>query len=168
MTAIVVPLAGLLLLTTGYRYYWLIAGGIGFLFGINIVSTPNGGELTTTAVGVGLICGFLAAIASMFITDLALGFIGFFIGGMLIVGLSLSLGWESGSSLVLFIAGGFIGLIGMRYARDYALIFISAVIGAAILLSAIPPLEPEIMNLAFLALVALGCVLQFIMRNKWK
>jgi hypothetical protein len=168
MILFVPPLIGLALLLAGYRYYWLIAGGLGFLLGINIVATANEGQLTAAAVSLGLLFGLIGAIAAAFITNFALTAIGFIIGGMVLVGLFSGLAWDPGSNLVLFLFGGFLGWLLTLYALDYARILISAVLGASILLASIPPLDPTIVPLATLVLVVVSIVIQFVLRTKWK
>ena len=38
---------GGVLLFFGGRFYWLVAGGVGFLFGVSVGSAPDGGRITS-------------------------------------------------------------------------------------------------------------------------
>ncbi len=158
---------GAALLFLGYRYYWLIAGGIGFLFGLNIGSAPSGGALTGSAIVLGLVFGAVGAFTAVFITALVLNIAGFLVGGIILVQLFAYLDWNVGSTLVTFLICGIIGLLMALFANDFAKIFISSVTGAAIIVTS---LQADVATASFVYgfLVLLGIVAQLILRRRFK
>ena len=135
--SIVPLLVGGVLLLFGGRYYWLVAGGVGFLFGTNIGSAPDGGVITGSAVAMGILFGFIAAVAAVLVTKFALGMSGFIVGGIFMVRLMETIGWNLGSTMVAFIIGGVLGLILVILSQDWALIFLSVITGAGIIVNQI-------------------------------
>ena len=158
---------GLALLLLGYRYYWLIAGGLGFLFGLNIGSTAASGQVTPGAVMLGLLLGVIAALTAVFITKLTLNIAGFTLGGIVLVQLFANLNWNVGSTLVTFLLGGLMGLLTAIFAQDLAKILVSAITGAAILVSALE-LDDATVSFVYLTCVILSIVAQLILRRRFK
>jgi hypothetical protein len=168
MSLISVPIAiGLALLLFGYRYYWLIAAGVAFLFGLDVGSAPDGGQITSSAIVMGVIFALVAAVAAVFVTNLALNVAGFLIGGVLAVNVFNMLGWDVGSNLAAFLLGGVIGLLLAIFASDFAKIILSVITGAGIILSAVE-LEEGTMQFAYIALVITGIVAQLFLRQRFK
>ncbi|MBK8984964.1 MAG: hypothetical protein IPM39_02605 [Chloroflexi bacterium] len=157
---------GTALLLVGYRYFWLIVAGVGFLVGLNMGSLSAGGQITTSAIVLGLFLGVIGGFTAVFITAIALNIIAFFLGGILMVQLFTSLNWSAGSTLATFILGGVVGLLIAIIGKDYAKMLISAVTGAAIIITALP-VDQATTSFLLLGLVLAGVVAQIIVKNRW-
>lgn len=158
-------LVGGALLFLGGRYYWLVAGGVGFLFGTNIGSAPDGGVITGSALAMGLLFGLIAMVASVFVTKFALGMSGFVMGGILLVRVMEAIGWNLGSALVAFLVGGILGLILVIISQDWALIFLSVITGAGIIINVLE-LDPSTAGFVYLVLAVLGFGVQLFLKRR--
>ncbi len=168
MSLVSVPIIiGLALLLFGYRYYWLIAAGIAFLFGLDVGSVPGSGEVTSSAIVMGMIFALVAAVAAVFLTNLVLNIAGFLVGGILAVNVFNALGWDVGSNLVTFLLGGIVGLLLSLFASDFAKIFLSVITGAGIIVSSVV-LEEQTMQFTYIVLVITGIVAQLFLRKRFK
>jgi hypothetical protein len=158
---------GAALLFFGYRYYWLIFGGIGFLLGLNMGSAPGGGQITPSAIVLGMFFGVIGAFTAVFLTALTLNIAGFVLGGVVLVQLFANLGWDTGSTLVTFLMGGMIGLLIAINTKDFAKILLSSVTGAAIIVMSLE-IDSATVSFLYLVLVISGIVAQLFLRKRWK
>jgi hypothetical protein len=163
--SLIALIVGGVLLFFGSRYYWLVAGGVGFLFGTNIGSVPGGGVVTGSAIAMGLLFGFIAAVTAVLVTKFALGITGFLIGGIFMVRFLEAIGWDLGSSLVAFLIGGIIGLIFVVSAQDWALIFLSVITGAGIIVNVLA-IDPASTGFVYIVLVLMGFGFQLFLRRR--
>ena len=163
--SIISLLVGSALLFFGGRYYWLVAGGVGFLFGTNIGSAPDGGVITGSAIAIGMLFGLIAAVASIFVTKFALGISGFVIGGIFMVRLIEALGWDLGSSLAAFLIGGIFGFVLVIASQEWALIFLSVITGAGIILNTLE-LDPATSSFIYIVLVITGFLVQIFFKRR--
>ncbi len=163
--SLIALIVGGVLLFFGGRYYWLVAGGVGFLFGTSIGSAPDGGVITGSAIAMGLLCGLIAAVASVMVTKFALGITGFLVGGIFMVRFIEAIGWDFGSTLVAFLIGGTVGFFFVVIAQDWALIFLSVITGAAIVVNQLN-LDPASANFVYIVLVFVGFGFQFFLKRR--
>lgn len=160
-------LVGGALLFFGYRYYWFIVGGVGFLFGLNIGSVASGGQITPAAVMMGLLVGVIAAFTAVFVANITLSIAGFILGGIVLVQLFAYLDWNVGSTLVTFLIGGMIGLLITIASQDFAKILLSALTGAAIIITSLE-MDEATLSFVYLVLVIFGVVAQLFLRQRWQ
>ncbi|MBE2221078.1 MAG: hypothetical protein IAF02_06030 [Anaerolineae bacterium] len=163
--SLIALLVGGALLFFGSRYYWLVAGGVGFLFGTNLGSAPDGGVITGSALAMGILFGFIAAVASVFITKFALSISGFVMGGILMVRFMEALGWDLGSTFAAFLIGGILGLVLVIVSQEWALIFLSVITGAAIIVNVLV-LDPASAQFVYIVLVILGFTVQLFLNRR--
>lgn len=163
--SLIALIVGGVLLLFGGRYYWLVAGGAGFLFGTNIGSAPGGGVVTGSAIAMGLLFGFIAAVAAVLVTKFALGITGFLVGGIFMVRLLEAIGWDLGSTLAAFLIGGMIGLIFVLIAQDWALIFLSVITGAGIIVNVLE-VDPASTEFVYIVLVLVGVAFQLFLKRR--
>ncbi|PID84802.1 MAG: hypothetical protein CSB13_11345 [Chloroflexi bacterium] len=163
--SIVPLLIGSTLLLFGGRYYWWVAGGVGFLFGTNMGSAPDGGVITSSALAMGIIFGFIAAVAAVLVTKLALGLSGFIVGGIFTVRLLELIGWNLGSTMIAFVIGGVLGLLLVIASQDWALIFLSVLTGAGIVVNQLE-LDPATIGFVYIVLFLVGFGFQLFL--KWR
>ena len=163
--SLIALIVGGVLLLFGGRYYWLLAGGVGFLFGANLGSAPDGGVITGSAIAMGLLFGLIAAVASVMVTKFAIGITGFLVGGIFMVRFIEALGWDLGSTLVAFLIGGTVGFFFVVIAQDWALIFLSVITGAAIIVNQLN-LDPSSSNFVYIVLVLVGFGFQLFLKRR--
>jgi hypothetical protein len=153
-------IAGLLLLFFGRKLYWLFVGIIGFYAGLAITARyyhPDSDLiLLAVALGVGLI-GLLLAI---FLQRAAIAVAGFFSGAYLTLALLDRLAMSSPShDWILYLLGGIFGAILAGLLFDWALIVLSSLSGAVLMVHALPvSKEPALLLLALL--LAIGILVQ--------
>lgn len=136
MTLIVNILAGIVLLLMGRQLFWFFVGAIGFIAGI---------------------AGALLAVA---VQKIAIGLAGFVAGGYGLVWLVSTLNLVGERWLwVAFIVGGIVGVILIASLFDPALIALSSMTGATLIVEAIDP-RPLIALAIFLVLLLMGIVIQ--------
>jgi hypothetical protein len=163
--SLIALLIGGALLFFGGRYYWLVAGGVGFLFGTNLGSAPDGGVVTGSAIAMGFLFGFIAAVASVFITKFALSISGFIMGGILMVRFIEAIGWDLGSTFAAFLIGGILGFLLVIISQEWALIFLSVITGAAIVVNQLVA-DAANAQFVYILLVLVGFTFQLFMMRR--
>ena len=151
---------GTVVLLFGRKLFWLCVAAIGFAAGVtlasHIVSEPTALVQLTFAI----LLGFVGALLALLLQKLAIGLAGFVAGGRLAVGLVATFLVQYASHYWLtFIIGGLIGTVLLLMLFNWALIFVSSLIGAHLITSAIS-LPPTGEVLLFTALVLLGILIQ--------
>ncbi|HKS31659.1 MAG TPA: hypothetical protein VJR28_04560, partial [Chthoniobacterales bacterium] len=113
-----------------------------------------------------ILLGFIGALLALFVQKLAIGLAGFIAGGRFAVGLVATFVAQYASHYwLIFIIGGLIGTILLLMLFDWALIFVSSLIGAHLITSAIS-LPPTGEVLLFSALVLFGALVQAALMGK--
>ena len=158
--AILNVLVGAALLFFGRKVFWLFVAGAGFVAGLALANRifPDS-EAIGLIIGIGI--GLLAALLAVLIQRFAIGLAGFLAGGYIALQILPILNMESGWGVttLAFIIGGVIGLILVGMFLDWALISLSSLAGAALILEALN-LSNEIALVVFIILVVLGVVFQ--------
>jgi hypothetical protein len=152
-------LIGILVLTLGRRLFWLFVGVVGFALGFTFATEffqAQPGWLIVIALGIGL----LGALLAVFVQQIAIGVAGFIGGGYITLTVANALGWDPGPAAWLpFLIGGVFGLVLMIVIFDWALIVLSSLVGAGLIVEAIQLREPVEVAL-FVILVIVGIVVQ--------
>jgi hypothetical protein len=151
--------AGAVLLAAGRRVYWLIVGLVGFVLGFTLTAEVLEGPEWVMLVG-GLIAGILASGLAVFFQKVALTVAGFLIGGMAVLWWAEQMGW--GEPWWVFAMAGAAGLVGAFLTRsvfEVALIVLSSVFGATLVLEALQRPVGQISPLLVI-LVAAGVLIQ--------
>ena len=157
---IVSAVVGLLLLILGRRLFWLALGTAGFLTGFLLVTRylPSGSEALRWALAV--LGGLAGALLAVFVQRLAVGVAGFLLGGYGALLLAQALHFDPGSWWILvYLVGGLIAALVAAMLFEGALIALSAILGAAMLIRAWP-LPPPVQLWLFLVLVLVGIAVQ--------
>jgi hypothetical protein len=159
MLGIITILLGIGLLAAGRRLFWLFVGAAGFLAGVQFAQQAwNGPE--AVALITGLAAGILFAALAIFLKTIAIGIAGFLAGGSILVGMAGIFGIEGGAAtLVIYIVGGILGVILIGYLFDWALITLSSLAGASMIIQSLEP-GPVVGRIGFFVLVILGVVFQ--------
>jgi len=162
-------IVGLLLLLLGRRLFWLFVAAAGFLFGAAAAPyiLPHQSELFTLIVA--LILGILGALLAIFVQKLAVAIGGFIAGGYLGAVLAAPLLGGSGAayagSWICFLVGGIIGAILMMIFFNWALIILSSLQGAHMIIRGLPPMRayPFVRHhhpILFIILAIIGIIIQ--------
>jgi hypothetical protein len=160
MSTIILVLLGFALLFAGRRLFWLFVGAVGFVVGFALATQflQSQSDLLKLAIALGV--GFLCAVLAGFLQHLAIAVAGFVAGGygliVLLDMLGLKLGFPTWAP---FLLGGIIGTILIAVLFEWALIILSSLIGAELVLQAIP-LEQAIAVLVFAVLFFIGVAVQ--------
>lgn len=152
-------LLGGALLVIGRKLFWLFVGAIGFVIGIEIATRLiHGSELLTIVAG--LILGFVFAGLAVFVESVAIGIAGFLGGGYVLLALAKLLGFDSGiAAVIAFAVGGIIGIALIIALFDWALITISSLAGASMIVAGLG-LRAGGAGLAYVGLVLAGVLIQ--------
>ncbi|MCP4428591.1 MAG: hypothetical protein GY803_29245 [Chloroflexi bacterium] len=130
-------IVGLGMLALGRQLFWLFIGGIGFVFGLNLAASMFAGQPETTALMFALIVGVICAVGALVLQKLAVGVSGFFGGAIIAVQLVEAFALNVGSPFVPFLLGGILGLVLVSVLFDWALIVLSSVAGAQVIVDAV-------------------------------
>lgn len=170
VTVIAQILLGMAVLLLGRQLFWIFVGAVGFSLGLFVSSIlfTQGAEWMQLLIGV--LVGAVFAVLSILIQKPMAAIAAFFAGGLFdmlifrLVGSGLGadshIGWVS---WVLFLIGGIVSAIVILIIFDWALIALSSMIGASMIMSAIGRLgnlSPLIGIVIFVALVATGMWVQ--------
>ncbi len=160
ISSIVNVLLGGMLLAFGRKLFWLLVGGVGFIIGVQIADRLIHGNVWVTLI-VGLVLGIILAGVAIFLEKLAIGLVGFLGGGYIL--LSIAGFFHIGNdliSLAIFIVGGILGSILIASIVDWALILISVLIGASMIVRALAIQQVLFAGLTFVVLIAAGIIIQ--------
>jgi hypothetical protein len=150
--------AGALLLLLGRKLFWLFVAVAGFYFGIELAKTLAADQpawlVWTIAIGAGLI----GAVLAMFLQRLGFALAGFYAGGYLAL-VAVQRFAPGSFEVAAFLIGGLIVAILAATLMDTAIVVVSSLLGAALIVSTLglPPLWSA---LAYAALAAAGVVVQ--------
>jgi hypothetical protein len=134
-------LVGFLLLLFGRRLFWLFVAVAGFVAGIEAAPyiLPHQTELFTLAVA--LVLGLLGALLALFLQKLAIAIGGFVAGGYLAAVLGAPLLGGAGirypGTWLCFVVGGILGAILLYIFFNWALIILSSMQGAHLILQGV-------------------------------
>lgn len=157
---LVTAAVGAVVLLFGRRLFWLFVAALGFAAGMQLAPVFVHEPTPLLALSVALVLGFVGALLALFLQKIAVAIGGFLAGGQLAVALA------AGSSaalisdhLLVFAIGGIVGAILLIAVFNWALIVLSALLGAHLMLGAFT-LRPEISRIAFVVLALVGIATQ--------
>jgi Domain of unknown function (DUF4203) len=157
---IVSAVIGAVVLLFGRKLFWLCVAAIGFAAGVTLASQVAHEPTALLQLTFALLLGFIGALLALFVQKLAIAVVGFLAGGRFAVGLVATFVAQYAShDWVIFIIGGLIGTVLLLLLFDWALIFVSSLVGAHLITSAIS-LPPTGQVLLFSALVLFGVLVQ--------
>jgi hypothetical protein len=150
---------GIVLLFLGRKLFWLFVGAVGFVVGMEAAAVlfPHQPDW---ALIVGLILGLIGAVIAIFVQKIAIGIAGFLSGGYFLMTALRT--WELQSpetSWVSFLIGGAIGALLMYVVFNWALIILSSISGAHLIIYPFA-LSHAAASAAFVALALLGILVQ--------
>lgn len=155
-------LLGFVVLLTGRKLFWLFIAALGFLAGASLgprfIEADPAWLIWVFSLGLGVVGALLA----VFLKRLAISVAGFVGGWYLMMTLATTFDWHLGNAdWVLYLIGGLIlsGVVSSLY--DWALIFLSSIVGALAIVQGLNlSLAPFFISLILLALVVAGVSVQ--------
>jgi hypothetical protein len=160
ISAILMLVLGIILLLFGRRAFWLFVAVAGFIAGITFVTQFMSGQPELVLLLIAIIAGIIGAFLGIVLEWVAILIAGFLAGGYLAttlvtsIGLTLSVGYG-----VIYIIGGVIGLILVAALFDWAIILLSVLLGAEMIMPFLSISAPAYW-LVFLGLLIVGIVVQ--------
>ncbi|MCG8350421.1 MAG: DUF4203 domain-containing protein [Chloroflexales bacterium] len=149
-------LVGVAILFWGRRLFWLFVGGVGFAMGINLATRLLSGQAESTIIVIALVLGVLGALLAITVQRLAISVAGFFAGGYITLYLLNALSMSTGPLDWLYaLIGGIIGVFLISALFDWALIILSSITGAVLIMQTFT-LDPTLSAFLVLALTVLG------------
>jgi hypothetical protein len=154
---------GLLLLFLGRRLFWLFVAVAGFVVGVEAAPylLPHQTELFTLVVA--LVLGVIGALLALFLQKVAIAIGGFVGGGYLAAVLCAPLlggaGMRYPGAWLCFLVGGILGAILMMVFFNWALIILSSLQGAHLILRGLPT-PHHYFPILFVILAIIGIVVQ--------
>lgn len=153
-------LAGIALLVTGRRLFWLFVGLIGFVAGIHAATRFFPGQPEWMILAIALTAGVMGALIAFFLQWLAIGLAGFSAGAYIVASLVNTSGWGTkGIGWLLILIGGILGILLIVILFDWALIILSSLAGAALITETVH-IDRGTTALLFVALSIAGVVVQ--------
>src|SRR5207245_9076076 len=124
-------LIGAIILFFGRKLFWLCVAAVGFAAGVEVAPYLVLDPSAILSLSVAIVFGFIGALLAMFLQKVAIAVAGFLAGGKLAMALAAAF-FVHGPNYpgVTFIVGGIIGAILLLSLFDWALIVMSAVVGA--------------------------------------
>jgi hypothetical protein len=151
---------GIAVLTLGRKLFWLATAVAGFILGLGLViqSAPQLPDWLTLMVA--LLVGVIGAVLAVFVQKAAVGIAGLILGGYTLTSVltifDLGLGeW----AWLLFIIGGILGLVLALALLEPALIVLSTLAGAILIVQAVN-FSPLITGILFIGLLVVGFTVQ--------
>ncbi len=150
---------GATLLLFGRRLFWLLLTAVGLLIGFTVSQRILPQSELWVSLVVGLLAGLVAVALALFIQKLAVALAAFVVGGYAALWLSTHVGLFAGVSeaapWIVFLVGGAVAALCGQFFFRLALVVISSVAGAFLVVQALP-LEPQWTGLALGGLVLFG------------
>ena len=128
------------LLLAGRKLFWLFVGAAGFVTGIQLATRFTQGP-EWLAILIGLIIGVIFALLAIFLQAVVIGIAGFLTGGYVLMALAALLGIDvtGATTWIVYIIGGILGLILVSLLFDWALITLSSLAGASLIIQSFNP-----------------------------
>ena len=156
---------GILLLLSGRRLYWMLVGVVGFVAGLTFAEQLIGNQAALVVLAIAVVAGLLGAVLALALQKVMVAVAGFVIGGGLAATLfpgaspHLLAGVAAASLPVLI--GGIIGALLVLLLFDWALIVLSSLLGAALVVQPLTS-DPLLIRAVFGAAFLMGVVVQFL------
>jgi hypothetical protein len=157
---IVGALIGALILFFGRKLFWLCVAAVGFAAGVELAPRLVQEPSPLLALTFALVLGLIGALLAVFLQKVAIAIAGFFAGGKLATAIAAAFFVHEAQYFgITFLIGGIIGALLMLMLFDWALIFLSAIVGAHLIQSAVG-LPPVGAGILFISLVLIGVLVQ--------
>ena len=159
-------LIGLVLLFAGRRLFWLFVAMVGFASSYHFAQQIGGIHSPLLVLVLSIAAGAVGAVIAIFFQKAAIVMAGFATGGYIAMILFGQLGGLPPQMVWLpYGIGGIIGAVFLFFVFDWALIFLSVITGAGIIINQLE-LDPVSVQFVYIMLVLVGFGFQlFLMRR---
>jgi hypothetical protein len=160
--AIVGALIGVVILLFGRKLFWLCVAAVGFAAGVEIAPHVVHEPSPLMALIIALVLGLIGALLALFLQKIAIAVLGFLAGGKLAGAIAAAfLVHYAQYSAIIFVVGGIIGAILLLVLFDWALIIVSSLIGAHLIVYQGAIVLPQSGSLiVFIGLAVIGILVQ--------
>jgi len=159
MTSLINIILGGVLLVAGRKLFWLFVGAAGFVTGMQL-ATRFTQSSEGFAIIIGLVIGLIFAVLAIFLQRIAIAIAGFLAGGYILTALAGMLGLDAGAFVwIVYVVGGIIGVILVSLLFDWALITLSSLAGASLVVQSLFP-QNATGGLIFIILFIIGMLIQ--------
>jgi hypothetical protein len=164
LIAVIEILGGMTVILFGRRLFNLSVAFIGFAFGLVLAGLLWRQNNDGAALLIALAFGLAGTAFAIKLRDFVLSIVGFLGGGMLALELVyiirqqlsiINLDWPD---LIIFLVGGALGWLAIEFIYDWALVALTAFLGADMLVNAIDRAMPLAAPVAVLLLTTLGVI----------
>jgi hypothetical protein len=153
-------LIGAVVLFFGRKLCWLCVAAVGFAAGVEFAPHLMHEPTEVLQLTIALVFGFIGALLALFLQKVAIAIAGFLAGGKLAMALAIAFFAEGARYPgITFIIGGIIGMILLLSLFNWALIVMSALVGAYLIGHTIV-LPPTGATLLFVGLAVVGIIVQ--------
>jgi Domain of unknown function (DUF4203) len=153
-------LIGAIILFFGRKLFWLCVAAVGFAAGVEFAPHLMHEPTQVLQLSIAIVFGLIGALLALFLQKIAIAVAGFLAGGKLAIALVTAFIAEGARYPgITFIIGGIVGAILLLSLFDWALIVMSAVVGAYLIGHTIV-LPPTGTTVLFIGLAVLGIVVQ--------
>ena len=159
-----VPIAsviiGLIILLFGRKLFWFCVAAVGFAAGLGLAPQLVNQPRPLLALTFALVLGFIGALLALFLQKVAIAIAGFLAGGKLALAIAAAFSAALPNYYwVILVIGGVIGALLLLSLFDWALIFLSSIVGAYLIQGALTLPSPG-SAIVFVALAAVGVFIQ--------
>lgn len=159
-TQIVSILVGIAVLTLGRKLFWLFVGAAGFVIGLILATQFLKAQPDWVVLVAALVMGFAGALLAVFIQKIAVTVAGFVVGGYALLWVLQLIQVHTGQwGWFIFIVGGIAGALLALTLFEAALITLSTLAGATLIVQA-THFRPLIAAVLFIVLVLAGLTIQ--------
>ena len=124
-------LIGVVILLFGRKLFWLCVAAIGFAAGVELAPHLVQDPSAILSLTIALLLGIIGALLALFLQKIAIAVLGFLAGGKLAGAIAAAFFVHYAQhSTIIFVVGGVIGAILLLVLFDWALIVVSSLIGA--------------------------------------
>jgi hypothetical protein len=124
-------LIGVVILFFGRKLFWLCVAAIGFAAGVELAPHLVQDPSALLSLTIALLLGIIGALLALFLQKIAIAVLGFLAGGKLAGAIAAAFFVHYAQhSTIIFVIGGIIGAILLLVLFDWALIVVSSLIGA--------------------------------------
>ena len=150
--------AGAVLLLLGRRLFWLFVAIAGFYLGFEVARTLAAEQPAWLLWAIAIGAGLIGAVVAMLLQRVGFALGGFYAGGYIAL-LAVERFAPGTIGVAAFVVGGAIGAVLAALLMDWAIIVLSCLVGAALVVPALG-LQPLMSALVYAGLVAVGIVVQ--------
>ena len=124
-------LIGVVVLFFGRKLFWLCVAAIGFAAGVELAPHLVQDPSALLSLTIALLLGIIGALLALFLQKIAIAVLGFLAGGKLAGAIAAAFFVHYAQhSTIIFVIGGVVGAILLLVLFDWALIVVSSLIGA--------------------------------------